>query len=303
MYRNKKDNSSLYILMIKLERELIKNKVELEKVIGGHTEYNSLKDKFIDAGENSIFKLYSQVNSLNSYVYENIIYEYGEVVAVEYEYSEKQYETMRYLENLKHNLDYESEEYQGQIDELNSDIERIENSSIFEELSEIDKNVEQLLISEHHFKEALNYLSEKVKAFNSMEHKEKLRKLNNFCKSLLDEENEFSKTVELFKKFESLGRKLAKPKSTKNSSNIVTIRFDLWDKLGADLLAVYDPDAYLELDQYYHKNEDLEIGIWDIEHIKQLHSEMNNILDIHIIKNKNKLKNTLSKTNWLFDKI
>lgn len=289
--------------MIKLEREFINNKEKLEQVIDGHTEYNSLRDKFIDARENSIFKLYSQVNSLNSYVYENIIYEYGEVVDVEYEYSEKQYETMRYLEGLKHNLDYEGEEHQGQINELNSDIERIENSSIFEKLNEIDKNVDRLLISEHHFKEGVNYLSEKLKGFNSMEHKEKLGKLNDFLKSLLDEENEFSETVELFKKFKSLSRKLAKTKSAKKSSNIVAIRFDLWDKLDLDLLAVYDPDTYLELDQYYHENKDLEISMWDIELTKQSHSKMNNLLDIHIIRIKSKLKNTLSKTNWLFDKI
>ncbi len=83
MYRNKKDNSNLYIQMIKLERELINNKDNLEKVIDGHTEYNSLKGKFIYKENNLLFKLYSQVNSLNSYVEEIIICEYSEPVDVE----------------------------------------------------------------------------------------------------------------------------------------------------------------------------------------------------------------------------
>ncbi len=86
------------------------------------------------------------------------------------------------LEVYKHNLEYEGEEYQGQIDEIEALIEANTKRSIFEELIEIEKNADQLLMSEHDFKEALNYLSEEVKAFNSMKRKEKSNTPPEFAK-------------------------------------------------------------------------------------------------------------------------
>ena len=103
-----------------------------------------------------------------------------------------------------------------------------------------------------------------------MEREEKLGMLNSFCTCLLDEENEFSKTLKFFKKFELLGRNLVKPKNTKKTSDYVTLRFDLWNNHDVVLLAVYDPDAYLELEQFYYKNNNLEIGLWNIACIPDL---------------------------------
>ena len=125
LYRNKKDNINLYIQMIKLERELIKNKEKLKKVIDQHKEYNSLKILFNYEERNSLLNLYSQVNSLNSYIYENIIFENGEPADVRYDYLEVQYETIRHLEEEIGYLLYSDKDYSVQIDELKYDIEQL----------------------------------------------------------------------------------------------------------------------------------------------------------------------------------
>ena len=301
-YRNKQSNSILFIEMEKLEIELINNKDKLVKLMDMHDEYKKLKDRFFNSDDNSLMKLYSRVNELNLYVDHRIIREYGEPIDVEYIYFERKYEEIKNLKNYMQYLSFENKDNNEEINELRSVVKQIENDSIFDELLEINEMLDSMQMIDHHFNDALHYLSKKIKEFNSMEHHEKLRKLDDFCKNLLEEENKFSITLKWYMKLESLKKELAKPITSKKTPNTVTINFNLWNEQNYDLLIVYDRESYLELNRYYNKYKNIEVMVWDRDFIEKVNSQMVNIQNDHIKRIKNNLDKTLLNTKWLFGK-
>lgn len=301
MYRNKKDNSKLYIQMIKLEREITKNLQLLDAIIDDHSRYHLLDSIFKSEKAEGLYRLYELVNSINNYVYQDIIYEYGEPVDAEYVYSERPYEIIEHLNYEKSELESEGENYPGQLEDINSEIEKYEKMSIYKLLVEIERLIKNINVENHEMRKAIVYLCEKVTAYNSNDIKYKKKTLDQFCSQLLDGNNEFTESLVNFKEYENLSRKIHKEKSHKKIPN--QIEFKVWHTQDMDLLGVYSTDDYLKLEEFYHKYNIVEIGDWQLDRAEELKTEIQSIYDDRVNEIKNKLKKTLRKTNWLFGKI
>ncbi len=301
MYRNKKDNSKLYIQIIKLEREITKNLQLLDSIIDDHSRYHLLDSLFKSEKAEGLYRLYKLVNSINNYVYQDIIYEYGEPVDVEYVYSERPYEIIQHLNYEKNEVELEGENYLGQLEAINSEIQKYENMSIYKLLVEIEELIKNIDVESHEMRKAIAYLREKVIAYNSNDIKDKKKTLDQFCSQLLDENNAFSESLAYFKEYENLSRKIHKEKSHKKIQN--QIEFKAWHTQDMDLLGVYSTDDYLKLEEFYHKYSIVEIGDWQLDKAEELKKEVQSIYDERVNEIKNKLKKTLRKTNWLFGKI
>lgn len=301
MYRNKKDNSKLYIQMIKLEREITKNLQLLDAIIDDHSRYHLLDSLFKSEKAKGLYRLYELVNSINNYGSQDIIYEYGEPVGAEYFYSERPYEIIEHLNYEKNEVESEGENYAGQLEDINSEIERYEKMSIYKLLVEIEDLIKNIDVENLEMRNAIVYLCEKVTAYNSNDINYKKKTLDQFCSQLLDGNNVFAESLADFKKYENLSRKIHKEKSHKKIQN--QIEFKVWHTQDMDLLGVYSTDAYLKLEEFYHKYSIVEIGDWQLDRAEKLKKEIQSIYDDRINEIKNKLQKTLRKTNWLFGKI
>lgn len=301
MYRNKKDNSKLYIQMIKLEREITKNLQLLDAIIDNHSRYQLLDALFKSEKSEGLYRLYKLVNSINDYVYQDVIYEYGEPVDAEYVYSERPYEIIEHLNYEKSEVESEGENYPGQLEGINSEIEKYENMSIYNLLLEIEELIKNIDVENHEMKKAIAYLREKVIAFNANGPKYKKKSLDQFCSQLLDGNNVFAESLADFKEYENLSRKIHKEKSHKKKPN--QIEFKDWHTQDMDLLGVYSTDDYLKLEEFYHKYSIVEIGDWQLDRAEELKKEIQFIYDDSVNEIMKKLKKTLRKTNWMFGKI
>lgn len=301
MYRNKKDNSRLYIQMIKLEREITKNLQLLDAIIDNHSRYNLLDSLFESKKAEGLYRLYELVYSINDYVYQNIIYENGEPVDAEYVYLEIPYEIIEHLNYEKNELESEGENYTGQLEDINSEIERYEKMSIYKLLVEIEDLAKNMAVENHEMKNAIVYLNEKLTVYNSNDIKYKKKTLDEFCSQLLGGNNAFAESLVDFKEYKALSRKLHKEKSYKKIVN--QIEFKVWRTQDMDLLGVYSTDDYLKLEEFYHRYSIVEIGDWQLDRAEELKREIQSIYDDKVNEIKNKLQKTLRKTNWLFGKI
>ena len=301
MYRNKKDNSKIYIQMIKLEREITKNLQLLDTIIDDHSRYHLLDSLFKSEKAEGLYRLYELVNSINNYVHQDIVYEYGEPVDAEYVYSERPYEIIEHLNYEKSEVESEGENYPGQLEAINSEIERYEKMSIYILLVEIEDLIKDIDVVNHEMRNAIVYLCEKVTAYNSNDMKYKKKTLDEFCSQLLDGNNAFAESLVDFKEYKNLSRKLQKEKSHKKIAN--QIEFKVWHTEDMDLLGVYSTDDYLKLEEFYYKYSIVEIGDWQLDRAEELKTEIQFIYDDKVNEIKNKLKKTLKKTNWLFGKI
>lgn len=301
MYRNKKDNSKLYFQMIKLEREIINNLQLLDTIIDDHSRYHLLDSLFSNEKAEGLYRLYELVNSINNYVYLNKIYEYGEPVDAEYVYSESPYEIIDHLNYKKSEVESEGENYTGQLEDINSEIEEYEKMSIYKLLVEIEDLIKDIDVENHEMRNAIVYLCEKVTAYNSNDIKYKKKTLDEFCSQLLDGNNAFAESLVDFKEYKNLSRKLQKEKSHKKIVN--QIEFKVWHTQDMDLLGVYSTDDYLKLEEFYYKYNIVEIGDWQLDRAEELKTEIQSIYDDKVNEIKNKLQKTLRKTNWLFGKI
>lgn len=301
MYRNKKDNSKLYIKIIKLERKMLENQKLLRDIIDSHSEYHLLDRVFgVNDGE-GIYDIYKLVYSLNSYVHEEIIYEAANPVGIEYIYTEIPYILIEGLELEKKEVMVNGEKYPGYIESINIQIEECRNKSIFKVLEEIENNTKDINIKSHELGEAIEYLKIKLNKFNLKEDVEKRKTLHSFCSKLLDEKNVFSDSLEMFKNYENLARKTQKEKNYRSSLN--NVEFKVWKQQEMDLLGVYSLENYLKLEEYFNTNKNIKIGSWEIEKAEKLYEEMEYIYDDRILKIKDLLIKTLKKTNWIFGNI
>lgn len=296
MYRNKKDNSKLYIQMIKLKREIIMNRDILGEIINNHEIYHSLEILFKGENSDGLYDLYKLVASLNNYSRQDSIYENGEFVDIKYVYTEKPYEAIECLEYERNQVESEGEEYQCQLKAINAEIEKYENESIFDLLIEIEKRIKLIDIEGHELCDSVGYLSTEIQKFNSKDLANRRKNLDEFCSKLLEGNNSFSDSLTQFNNYKELSRSLFKSKVYKK------IEFEIWQQQDMDLLGVYSADDYLILEEYYHKNRNIEIDNGDLEKANVLYKEMKIIYD-RIERINNVLKKTLNKTNWIFGKI
>lgn len=287
--------------MIKLEREITKNLQLLDTIIDDHSRYHLLDSLFKSEKAEGLYRLYELVNSINNYVHQDIVYEYGEPVDAEYVYSERPYEIIEHLNYKKSEVESEGENYPGQLEAINSEIERYEKMSIYILLVEIEDLIKDIDVENHEMRNAIVYLCEKVTAYNSNDMKYKKKTLDEFCSQLLDGNNAFAESLVDFKEYKNLSRKLQKEKSHKKIAN--QIEFKVWHTEDMDLLGVYSTDDYLKLEEFYYKYSIVEIGDWQLDRAEELKTEIQFIYDDKVNEIKNKLKKTLKKTNWLFGKI
>jgi hypothetical protein len=301
MYRNKKDNSKLYIQTIKLEREIKKNLQLLEAIIDNHSRYHILDSIFKAEKEVSLYTLYELVNSLNQYVYQDIVYEKGEPVDAEHVYIEKPYEIIEQLNYMRNQIESEGESYSGQLDDIDSEIKKQNEKSIFNLFVEIEKSIESFDIDNYELSSSIKYLRKKVNVYNSNDIKYKRKTLDDFCSKLLDGNNAFSESLLDYKEYKDLSRKLHKEKPYKKIANKLV--FKVWHSQDMDLLGVYSTEDYLKLEEFYHKYSFIEIGDWQLDRAEELKTEIQFIYDDKVNEIKNKLKKTLKRTNWLFRKI
>ena len=302
MYRNKKDNSKLYIQMIKLDREIKNNLQFIEAIIDDHSRYQLLDDIFRGNNSEEIYDLFELVDSLNQYVYQYIDYEYGEPVGFEYAYVELPYGVIEDLKYKKNEVEALGENYFGHLDDIDSEIEYYNKRSIFELLIEIEEAIQSIIkIDNHEMDSSIKYLREKLNNYNSKDVSYKKKELDEFCSQLIDQNNIFSESLKHFKDYKDLSRKISKEKSHKKESN--KIEFKVWKYQDMDLLGVYSSDDYLILEEFYNKNIIIEIGNWELERAEELRDEFQTIYDERIKKIKDSLKKTLNKTNRLFSKI
>lgn len=222
-------------------------------------------------------------------------------VGAEYVYTEKPYEVIQNLNYERSQVEVDGERYLGQLESIDTDIERYERQSIFNLFMKIEQEAKLIDIKGHEMFNSIEYVKIEVQEYNSKELTQRKKGLDEFCLQLLDESNIFSDSLTLFKNYKNLSRKIHKEKLYKKIPE--KIEFKVWEQQEMDLLGVYSLEDYLELEKYYHKNKNVEIGNWELEKAEKLHIEMKNLYNNRILRIKNMLRRTLKKTNWIFGKI
>ena len=301
MYRNKKDNSKLYIQMIKLEREIISNLQIIQDVIDNHSRHQLLDFLFRGDNTEGVYDLFELVNSLNQYGYQDYIYENGEPVDVEYVYAERPYEIIKDLNNERHQVETEGEDYQGHLNYIDTEIERLEKKSIYDLLVEIENKAKTVNIEGHEILNSIQLLLKALQKFNAKDITYRRKMLDEFCLKLLNGDNIFADFFKLFSEYRILSLKLNNRKSSRVAPN--KIEFKTWQNQDMDLLGIYNSEDYLILEEFYHKNSVIEIYNFEIEKAEELQKLMQTLYEERIKKIKDALKKTLNKTNRLFGKI
>lgn len=274
-YKNKKDNNKLYIKIIKLEKEIEKNKLILEEIINQYIEEELLEKQFYINGafNKELYTLYKKINSLNNYVYQEVEYDMGEPVDCKYIYVEKPYEIIQQLECAISS--YDSEYYDYCVDDLEGQLEYYKKQNIYDELENIENYISQILINDFILKEALEFLYAKLKKYDSLSKEDKSKYLDSFCTMILDKENKSK----------------------------VELEFKLWGELDIELLAVYNAESYLQIEELYIELNGLSINKNDRAIVEKAYNIISSKLEPIIVKHRKQLKRTLSKTNRLFSGI
>lgn len=298
-YRNKKDNTRLYIVLIKLERELEDNMKVLKAIIDMHSDYDLLKEAYLGEIGAKRLSLYRKIDSLGWYTYEDLVIERERVLSAEHVYAVRPYMMIKGLTQVKDQIQCDGESFEGQLDEIDAQLRACNECSIYDVLGEIEELARDLLSYDLEANGALEYLCQEISAFNLLKQDRKDRRLHEFCVGLVDKENVFSKTLSSFRRFEELDRRVTRPENLKQAAGS-TLTFKLWRSLDVDLLGVYDPDYYLELDEYYCDSSSISIGDWERDRAITLRNRMNDLLHNRLIRTRVALGKTLSKTNWLF---
>jgi hypothetical protein len=202
---------------------------------------------------------------------------------------------------MRNQIESEGESYSGQLDDIDSEIKKQNEKSIFNLFVEIEKSIESFDIDNYELSSSIKYLRKKVNVYNSNDIKYKRKTLDDFCSKLLDGNNAFSESLLDYKEYKDLSRKLHKEKPYKKIANKLV--FKVWHSQDMDLLGVYSTEDYLKLEEFYHKYSFIEIGDWQLDRAEELKTEIQFIYDDKVNEIKNKLKKTLKRTNWLFRKI
>lgn len=252
--------------MINLEREITRNIHILRDIIDDHSRYQLLNSIFMNDKSEDLYDLFELINSLNNYVDQEFIYGDGGPVEgpvdVKYVYAKRQYKTIEDLSCAKSYIEDKGEDYVGQLDYIKNEITKYEEELIFDLLEKIEERIVLTKIDNCDMRNSVEYLCRKLNKYNSYDNTYKNKILDEFCSKLLDGNNVFSDSLNLFKNYKELSRKLKikKEKMYRKEFSKVKIEFKVWQNQDMNLLSVYNLEYYLILEEFYQKNSVIEIG-------------------------------------------
>lgn len=287
-YKNKKDNNKLYISLIKLEKELLKNKEMVDELRNYHISVEVSLELFnIDKKSNECLqKLYKDLLDLSTYKeFEEELDKNGVIVDIVEYYADKPYQ---YIEQIERYLTYCDD---CEIESLEKSLEYYDNHDIYTEFERIYKEIEILIQSEFKMKKGLIFLKDKLGKYNKLSLKQREYYLQKFCEKIFEEKNEFTESLDVYKEIEKYKRSLNSVK--------VNLNFDVWNTIDVNILALYDAESYIEIDEMYKELNDFNINKNDIESLEKLNLVINKLLEA-ILKNETRLKKILTKNNRYF---
>jgi len=302
-YRNKKENSLLYVQVIKLKRELDRNINLLNSIIKEYTDYEGLAKVFKISQCIEIDNFYKVILSLGRFKVDEPCYEQGEIVDMNYSYSVKQYDVLNDLSNAISMIGSYGEEYEGQIDDLEYQLKELGNENIFVELKKIETQLESLVLLDFEYNSALIFCLNEIIKFNSLSNEQKNSILGSFCSLLFEGENIFTNSLKLYKKLEKMKNELGFSGVNKNNVPIISLNFAYWKCNELELLAVYRPQKYLTLDDFYNQNEKIELEKHNKEIISIKYNYLKNEIYPIIIDIESDLNKDISFINKIFKNV
>lgn len=285
-FKNKKEATKLYIALKKLEKDIEDNKKAIQEVINEYIELEILEKHFnVDENWNEqLKKLYENISSLSCFKNFDGIDENGYV----YEhYADRQYDVIRDLEGELHYCD-NTEEYENTKYKL----EYYRKLDIYTEFDKIYNEINKLIKNGFLINPPLDFFKKKLEKYNQLEKEKKNRYLERFCKIILEEKNDFTESLEIYREI--------KIKTTKlNSNDKIKLNFNTWDTIeNIDILALYDVESYMEIEDLYKKLFEY-ININNKDLLENKYKFLEELLE-HIIKHEKKLKKILRKNNRYF---
>lgn len=197
---------------------------------------------------------------------------------------------------------YLEEDYRSnfeKIEETKEHIKYLKSKNIFNDLTELETKAEKFIDKEFNLANEIKFLHTKLCKFNKLDKKDKSKYLDHFCTLILNKENDFTNSLDNYNSLHTLNLQLDKYKKTSK----LDLKFNLWNEIEIDLLAVYDAELYLHLEELYTKLKTIEVYINRIETLEEVQEIINEKLEPVISKNKDHLKSILLKTNKLFKHI
>lgn len=290
-YKNKKDNNLVYIQFLKLEKELKLNTQVLSFNLIEHKDLVSLEIKFTSGIPGlDLLHLYSSINQL--YIYRE---QHGE----DFRYT---ITPQQLIYEIESELAYLQEDYHLNIEQIEDYKDRINyynNKNIFVDLSELESMINPFVNMEFELKEPIKFLYDNLVAFNSRPDSEKINIQNRFCEYLLESENTFKSSIHDFDRFISLKTKLNKNGKPVKSN----VQFSAWDRIDVDLLAAYDAELFIALEEVYERLKGLDILVNNKDSLVEANKIVAYELFPMLNQSSKHLRGILVKTNKLFKSI
>lgn len=301
-YKNKKDNNKLYVQFLKLEKEMKANIDLICKYLDEYIMIEVLSKQFNINGNqsNELLQLYKYVNQISIYENQSPIYdENGEVEDIEIIYCEKPY---RIIADYENDIYLIEEDYHGNFEELSglrNSLEFYETKNIFEDLIDLENKANNLLQNKFELSDEIKFLHQKLSKFNKLSKVQKNKYLTKFCELILTKENQFTNSLSNYNTMINLKSKLD---STKSALEL-DVKFNMWKEIEGELLAVYNAELYLDLEEVYTLINNSKIYINRKDTLEIARNLIVEKLGPLITKNKEHLKRILIKTNKLFKHI
>jgi hypothetical protein len=277
------------------------NKYKLEGILNEYIEKEILNDNFYYDGvySDELYGIYYDVDQFNGYYMEEAIYDCQDQVGVEYHYCSKPYQIINDINSQISWMEISDNYNYDEIESLKEQLSYFESKVIYNEFLVIQQRISMFLEHDFELYESIKFLHSKLEKFNSLQEEKKDKYLHKFCKLILDEENIFTVSLNNFRRLNTLKEKL----DSKNRHTKLKLDFSLWESIDVDLLAVYDAETYLALEELYLKLSNLEINVNMEDSVKDVHKLLVTELEPLIVKEEKILKKTLTKTNRLFNGI
>lgn len=295
-YRNKKNNNKLYVLFLRLIKEVRINKENLKQILNTYKELDNLNQKFMinNTDSNQLINLYSTVNSLNQYKCNDLTHdEHGNVDGIETKYYEKPHELIKdtgdqldYIQNMceydSYEPDYEEEQY------FKNTLNILHKMNIFDDFLKLQSKTEKFLDMKFGLKDSIIFLNSKLNTFNALATNSKTIYLDKFCNQILceAENNIFIDSLKDFNKLNSLKKEF----SCESEKSHVKLKNDLWTSLDTESIAIYDAELYIELESKYLKLNELNISKNNLDSINSAYQFLEKDLELILLMHLKKLK-------------
>lgn len=186
-----------------------------------------------------------------------------------------------------------------EIRDIEETIEYFKSKDIFNDLTNIENKAEKLINKEFDLAPQISFLYTKLSKFNKLTEEGKNKYLTRYCKLILEEENDFTNSLNNYNILSTLNRKL----DINSKASELEVSFSLWKEIEADLLAVYDAELYLQLEELYAELNTFKVYINRKDTLDKAKKIIVEQLEPIIVNNKDHLKHILLKTNKLFKSI